>query len=106
MTGKAPARLHITNFLPGRPDGPSQKFVQPEIEGQLPLEEMTLAKALHGAGYVSACIGKWHLGGKGFGPTNQGFDYAFAGHANTTPSATEGGKGEYELTADAERWLA
>jgi len=105
LTGKAPARLHITNFLPGRPDGPSQKFVQPEIEGQLPLEEMTLAKALRGAGYATACIGKWHLGGKGFGPTDQGFDYAFAGHANTKPSATEGGKGEYELTADAERWL-
>ncbi|EDY21374.1 sulfatase [Chthoniobacter flavus Ellin428] len=105
MTGKAPGRVHITNFLPGRADAPSQKFIQPEIEGQLPLEENTIAKALHGAGYVSACIGKWHLGGKGFLPTNQGFDYAFAGHANTKPSATEGGKGEYELTAEAERWL-
>src|SRR5437762_12127845 len=24
MTGKCPARLHLTNFLPGRPDAPSQ----------------------------------------------------------------------------------
>ncbi|MEI9893648.1 MAG: sulfatase-like hydrolase/transferase [Chthoniobacter sp.] len=38
-------------------------------------------------------------------PGNQGFDFAFAGHANTTPSATEGGKGEYELTAAAEKWI-
>jgi len=105
MTGKAPGRLHITNFLPGRPDAPSQKFIQPEIEGQLPLEEMTIAKALRGAGYVSACIGKWHLGGPGFLPTDQGFDFAFAGHPTTKPSATEGGKGEYELTAHAEQWL-
>ena len=29
MTGKCPARLHLTNFLPGRPDAPSQKLVQP-----------------------------------------------------------------------------
>jgi arylsulfatase A-like enzyme len=105
MTGKAPGRLHITNFLPGRPDAVSQKLIQPEIEGQLPLEEMTIAKALKGAGYVSACIGKWHLGGPGFLPTDQGFDDAFAGHPNTKPSATEGGKGEYELTAQAEKWL-
>ncbi|MDR3402923.1 MAG: sulfatase-like hydrolase/transferase [Chthoniobacter sp.] len=105
MTGKAPGRLHITNFLPGHADAVSQKLIQPEIEGQLPLEENTIAKALHGAGYVSACIGKWHLGGPGFSPTNQGFDFAFAGHPNTKPSATEGGKGEYELTAAAEKWI-
>jgi len=105
LTGKAPGRLHITNFLPGRPDGASQKFIQPEIEGQLPLEEVTIAEGLRTAGYVSACIGKWHVGGPGFGPTDQGFNYAFAGHANTKPSATEGGKGEYELTAQAEKWL-
>jgi len=105
LTGKAPGRLHITNFLNGRADAASQKFVQPEIEGQLPLEEVTIAEALHGAGYVSACIGKWHVGGNGFGPKDQGFDYAFAGHADTKPSETEGGKGEYELTTQAEKWI-
>ena len=68
LTGKHPARLHLTNFLPGRPDATSQKVLQPIIEGQLPLEEITLAEVLHDAGYVSACIGKWHLGGAGFGP--------------------------------------
>src|SRR5689334_11664213 len=39
MTGKHPARLHLTNFLPGRADAPTQKLLQPRIEGQLPLEE-------------------------------------------------------------------
>ena len=105
LTGKNPARLHITNFLPGRPDAHSQKLLQPVLEGQLPLEELTLAEVLHDAGYVSACIGKWHLGGPGFGPREQGFDVAYAGHPNTKPSATEGGKGEYELTEQAEKFL-
>ncbi|MEQ1853684.1 MAG: sulfatase-like hydrolase/transferase, partial [Chthoniobacteraceae bacterium] len=100
MTGKAPARLHLTNYLPGRADAPSQKVLQPVIEGQLPLEEITIAEVLRDAGYQTACIGKWHLGGKGFGPTEQGFDVAFAGRANAQPGATEGGTGEYELTAE------
>src|SRR6478736_2216559 len=78
LTGKCPARLHLTNFLPGRADAASQKLVQPVIEGQLPLEETTVAEVLKDAGYATACIGKWHLGGKGFGPEKQGFDYVFA----------------------------
>ena len=45
MTGKCPARLNLTNYLPGRPDAPSQRLLQPRIEGQLPLEEVTVAEA-------------------------------------------------------------
>ena len=29
LTGQAPARLHLTTFLPGRPDTPAQKLLQP-----------------------------------------------------------------------------
>jgi len=105
MTGKFPARLHLTNFLPGRPDAATQRLKQPVIEGQLPLEEVTVAERLRDAGYATACIGKWHLGGPGFGPGEQGFDYVYAGKANTPPSATEGSKGEYDLTAHAEQWI-
>ena len=101
MTGKAPARLHITTFLPGRPDCPSQKLLYPKIAMQLPLAEETLAEYLKDAGYATGCFGKWHLGGKGFLPTDQGFDVFHAGQANTKPSDTEGGKGEYDLTAKA-----
>ena len=105
LTGKNPARLHLTTYLPGRPDCPSQKLLHPIIRQQLPLAEMTLPKYLKPAGYVSACIGKWHLGGKGFGPAEQGFDYVHAGRPNTTPSETEGGKGEYDLTAHAIQFI-
>ena len=54
LTGKSPARLHLTNFLPGRADAPSQKLLQPVIEGQLPLEEVTLAELLFGVTHEGA----------------------------------------------------
>jgi arylsulfatase A len=101
LTGKAPARLHLTTYLPGRPDCPSQKLLHPKINQQLPLAETTLAEALKKEGYATACIGKWHLGGKGFLPTDQGFDVYHAGQAVTKPSEGEGGKGEYDLTRAA-----
>src|SRR5947209_16977913 len=37
MTGKTPARLHLTTFLPGRADAPSQLLLHPDINQQLPL---------------------------------------------------------------------
>jgi arylsulfatase A-like enzyme len=101
MSGLSPARLHITTFLPGRGDAPSQKLLHPKINMQLALEHTTLAEHLKAAGYATACIGKWHLGGAGFGPKEQGFDVVHAGKANTQPTADEGGKGEYDLTAHA-----
>jgi arylsulfatase A-like enzyme len=101
MTGKAPARLHLTTYLPGRPDAPSQRLLHPKITRQLPLEEKTAAELLAPAGYVSGCIGKWHLGGPKFSPSRQGFAVYHPGKANTRPSDTEGGKGEYDLTRAA-----
>ncbi len=105
MTGKHPARIHLTTFLPGRPDAPSQKLLHPRIEGQLPLEEVTIAELLHDAGYATGIFGKWHLGGNGFGPKEQGFDTVVMPQMNTKPSADEGGKGEYEITAAVEKFI-
>lgn len=85
MTGKYPARLHLTDWLPGRPDRPDQRLARPIINQQLPLEEVTLAEKLKAAGYVTAHVGKWHLGGEGFEPQKQGFDINVAGDHTGTP---------------------
>src|SRR4030095_6588589 len=85
LTGKHPARLHLTDWLPGRADAPAQRLARPTIRQQLPLEETTLAEALKPAGYSTAHIGKWHLGGAGFEPERQGFDVNIAGDETGTP---------------------
>jgi len=85
LTGKHPARLHLTDWLPGRPTEAGQKLVVPPFEQQLPLEETTLAELLKAQGYTTAHVGKWHLGGKGFGPLDQGFDLNIAGDQTGTP---------------------
>ena len=105
LTGKAPARLHLTTFLPGRSDRLSQKVLHPEIRMEVGLEEKMLPRYFKPAGYATAALGKWHVGGKEFGPVEHGFDFAQGGQAKTVPSATEGSKGEYELTAAAIRFI-
>ena len=106
FTGKAPARLHLTTFLPGRADTIAQLLHHPDIVQQLPPDVPTIATRLKMRGYVSALIGKWHLGStKMSQPTARGFDEFFAGTAKTVPSATEGGKGEFELTERAEKFI-
>ena len=85
MTGKYPARLHLTDWLPGRSDRPSQKLLRPSIQQQLPLQEITLGEALKPVGYVSASIGKWHLGAEPFYPEHQGFDFNVGGTETGSP---------------------
>jgi arylsulfatase A-like enzyme len=105
LSGQAPARLHLTTYLPGRADAPSQRVLHPKIQQQLALDRLTVGEALKDAGYATACIGKWHLGGAGFGPNAQGFDTVHAGRANTPPTTEEGSKGEFDLTQRAEAFL-
>lgn len=123
MTGKHPARLHLTDWLPGRTDLPAQKLSRPTIRQELPLSEVTLAEALKAAGYATGHIGKWHLGGVGFEPEKQGFDWNIAGdHTGTPlsyfapfqrdgrimPGLEKAPTGEYlpdRLTTEAERFL-
>lgn len=87
MTGKYPARLQITDWLPGRPDMTSQKMLRASLKQQLPLAEKTIAEALKERGYSTAHIGKWHLGGKGFGPEEQGFDLNIGGNNAGSPAS-------------------
>jgi arylsulfatase A-like enzyme len=85
LTGKVPARLHLTDWLPGRPDRPDQKLLRPPLRQQLALEETTLAEVFKSAGYTTGIIGKWHLGGGKFGPGHQGFDVNIAGDEAGSP---------------------
>jgi arylsulfatase A-like enzyme len=123
LTGKHPARLHLTDWLPGRRDLPAQKLARPPMRQELPLAETTLAEALKQAGYVTAHVGKWHLGGAGFEPEKQGFDLNVAGDHTGTPlsyfapyqrdgrfmpkleSAPEGEYLPDRLTTEAERFI-
>ena len=87
MTGKYPARLGLTNFLPGTHHLPHSKLIAPLSRQELPLEEVTIAEALKPAGYRSAAIGKWHLGGPEFYPEKQGFDVNVAGTEAGSPKS-------------------
>jgi len=73
VTGKYPARLNLTDFIPGH-WRPYEKLVVPEMNMNLPLEEQTFAELLKAKGYVSGSFGKWHLGGASHFPGQQGFD--------------------------------
>ncbi|MFO0925227.1 MAG: sulfatase [Pirellulales bacterium] len=84
LTGKYPARLHITDWIPGAmPENP--KLLVPDWQKHLPLEELTLAEVFQGAGYRTASIGKWHLGTEEFYPTHHGFDLNIAGSDKPQP---------------------
>ena len=85
MTGKYPARLHLTDWIPGRKQWPTAKLIVPEFEQQLPLPEVTIAEALAPEGYISAAIGKWHLGSKPYFPEHQGFAVNIGGTEKGSP---------------------
>lgn len=74
LTSHYPARLRITDWLPGQGDASHQRLLQVRDHAALPLDELTLAEALGDAGYATAHIGKWHLGREGHRPSDQGFD--------------------------------
>jgi len=88
MTGKYPATVNLTDFIPGH-WRPYAKLVVPKFNLQLPLSEVTIAEALKAAGYRTACFGKWHLGGRDFGPDKSGFDES-GGAPNRNDKAVKG----------------
>lgn len=86
MTGKYPARLHLTNYIAGHME--HQKLLPPpDWQKQLPLAEVTIAEALKQRGYATGHFGKWHLNrdknyrlGRPGDPMSQGFDVVLTTH--------------------------
>jgi len=87
MTGRHPVRVDITDWIPGSTASRSYnaRFQQIEDRDDLALKEITIAEALKKNGYQTFFAGKWHLGGEGFLPTDQGFDLNFGGHHKGSP---------------------
>ncbi len=84
MTGQNPARVGITDWIPGGA-GKIGRLIPPRDLNQLPLEQVTIAETLKGAGYKTFFAGKWHLGSTGFFPEDQGFDINKGGHHKGSP---------------------
>ena len=88
MTGKYPGRVGFTGHITAirrhrfRPHG---RILPPDDYTYLRHEEVTLAEAVKPAGYVTANIGKWHLGSKSHWPRTQGFDVNIAGYDDGAP---------------------
>ncbi|MCP5115596.1 MAG: sulfatase-like hydrolase/transferase, partial [bacterium] len=80
MTGKYPARLHMTVWHEASANPPrNRKLIPPVTRGSLAHEEVTIAEVLDQAGYLTAHLGKWHLGTAGYYPETQGFDVNIGG---------------------------
>ena len=80
MTGRHAARVHVTIWAEGSLDGPkNRKLLQANSLHNLPHTETTLAKYLQDAGYLTALVGKWHLGDAGHFPETHGFDVNIGG---------------------------
>lgn len=87
MTGKYPARLHLTDWIEGhkRPDA---KLKVPDWKMYLDTAETTIAEELKKAGYATAIVGKWHLGEKPvYWPENHGFDVNIGGYNRGQPGS-------------------
>lgn len=93
MTAQNPARVGITDWIrahfqqDGDPvpdaDGyvqrPGMPLATPATPYELSVDAMTIAERLRETGYKTIHIGKWHLGGEGYGPEDQGFDVNIGG---------------------------
>lgn len=83
MTGMHPARLHLTDFIPGQ-NRPFTKMTIPDWTAGLEKRHITIAEALQASGYRTIHLGKWHLDFQKKtkqGPTHHGFDVSYRRNA-------------------------
>jgi len=80
MTGKYPARLHTTIWYEASANPPrNRRLIPPVTQGDMPHEQVTIAEVFKEAGYLTAHVGKWHLGDAAHYPETQGFDVNIGG---------------------------
>jgi arylsulfatase A len=92
LTGKSPARLHITNWI-GATAATGKVLTEPNWQKSLPSSEITIPEVLSAYGYSSACIGKWHLADDSNNqpsPTGQGFNTAIGIAVGPTAGQPDG----------------
>lgn len=77
MTGKYPARLHLTNYIKGERTDDNSPILPANWKPYLEGTEITIAELLKTKGYSTGMVGKWHLGNENtMTPWAQGFDYS------------------------------
>jgi arylsulfatase A-like enzyme len=81
LTGQHPARLHFTIWREAAVNGPprDKPLIPPVTLTDLPKDTTTLAEMLQGAGYLTALVGKWHLGDADNAPEAHGFEVNIGG---------------------------
>ena len=92
MTGQYPARLDTTDYFGAiqpsaarnRPNY-NKPLIPAAYLNHMPLEQVTIAEALRDNGYATFFAGKWHMGGEGFLPEDQGFGINKGGHHRGSP---------------------
>lgn len=90
MTGKYPARINLTDYIPGNQAyGPhkNQKLRSQPFKLHLDPEEITIAEAFQQNGYATFMAGKWHLGEEEkYYPETNGFEINIGGNKTGHPA--------------------
>ena len=92
QSGQDQARFGITQHIPGH-KRPFAKLRDPAVPLQMPLEVETFAECAVKVGYKTGYFGKWHLGGTGFGPHEQGWQTALECNGSTQRPEVTGSAG-------------
>jgi arylsulfatase A-like enzyme len=85
LTGKYPARLHLTDWIPGYPAPANAQVKIPDWQKFISTDTTTLPQQFKSAGYSTALIGKWHLSPNAkefdnYSPQKYGFDINLGGN--------------------------
>lgn len=123
MTGKYPARINLTDYIPGNQAyGPhkDQLLSSQPFKLHIEPEETTMAEAFLQNGYTTFMAGKWHLGEEEkYYPESNGFEINIGGNKTghpaggyfspyKNPQMKDGPKGEFltdRLTNELIRYL-